>query len=102
MIKSGPIGVWLMTRTHLTTPTAMTTPPVATDERCEMAILAHRWDGFRDCWLSCFHLFERHGLDVDFTELFFHTFLSRGQSRSRTLLSVVRRASQTVDALLGF
>lgn len=46
-------------------------------------------------------LFERHGIDVDFTKRGFYTFPSRWQTRSRILLSLLKRPGRTLEALLG-
>lgn len=46
-------------------------------------------------------LFQRHGIDVDFTKRGFYTFPSRWHTRSRILLSLIRRPRRTLEALLG-
>jgi hypothetical protein len=47
-------------------------------------------------------LFQRHGIDVDFTKRGFYTFPSRWHTRSRILLSLIQRPRRTLEALLGF
>lgn len=47
-------------------------------------------------------LFQRHGIDVDFTRRGFHAFPSRWRTRSRMLFSLARRPVRTLSALLGF
>lgn len=46
-------------------------------------------------------LFDRHGIEVDFTRRGFHTFPTRWHTRLRMLLSLLCRPRRTVSALLG-
>lgn len=46
-------------------------------------------------------LFRKHGIDLDFTRRGFYTFPSRWHTRSRILLTLLKRPRRTLEALLG-